>query len=618
MKRLTDCIFVVMIIFCSLAYANSGPLFKITQSGAATSVDIILCLNGKGPLSCQNYHASAHNLAISTTVNHHYPAAGIKILTPGYRPTGCTVYANGYCLFSANSQTATAIVLNANVPATYSIGGTISGLIGTVSIQNNGADTLDYSTDGNFTFATSLPAGESYDVTVSTQPLTQTCTVNNASGTIGNSNVTDVQVTCSTDSYTVGGMISGLSGSISLQNNGDILTQGSDGSFTFATSMAEGSDYNVTVLSKPANQVCTVNNGSGTIGNSNVVNVQVTCSTNSATVGGTISGLTDSVSLQINDNDTLIRSTNGSYAFATPVAQGASYNVTVLSDPATQTCEVSNGSGVMGATNVTNVDVTCINNTTTLSVDANGTIPVNGGPGSVTITNTGLLHPATNVSIVLPSGWGSAVTQDSSDCLFIAPGSSCTITLTATKPYIAQGNLQVVGDNIENSPTTALAFTVGGYLVWEVTSPTVVQVLDTSNLGAIQWGNSVSTFALSKTLGLNNTISINGTIGIGASAAVNCYNSTNGGSSPGTWYLPAICQMGGANQGAECSQGLANINNNLFRLGFGNLSGIYWSSTESRADLAWTQFYYSNTDYTQDEDPKNIPYNVRCVRSMSY
>jgi probable HAF family extracellular repeat protein len=81
-------------------------------------------------------------------------------------------------------------------PTTYSIGGTIAGLAGTVVLQNNGGDDLTLSTDSGFTFATRATNGSDYTVTVLTQPAGQTCHVSNGSGTTGNANVTSVRVGC--------------------------------------------------------------------------------------------------------------------------------------------------------------------------------------------------------------------------------------------------------------------------------------------------------------------------------------------------------------------------------------------------------------------------------------
>ncbi len=53
---------------------------------------------------------------------------------------------------------------------TYSVGGTVSGLSGTVVLQDNGSDNLTDSAIGGFTFATGLTAGSAYNVTVQDQP----------------------------------------------------------------------------------------------------------------------------------------------------------------------------------------------------------------------------------------------------------------------------------------------------------------------------------------------------------------------------------------------------------------------------------------------------------------
>ena len=51
--------------------------------------------------------------------------------------------------------------------------------------------------------------------------------------------------------------------------------------------------------------------------------------------------------------------TNTGFTFVTPVASGQAYNVTVLTQPAGQTCSVTNGSGTIGNAAVSNVEVTC-------------------------------------------------------------------------------------------------------------------------------------------------------------------------------------------------------------------------------------------------------------------
>jgi hypothetical protein len=78
----------------------------------------------------------------------------------------------------------------------------------------------------------------------------------------------------------------------------------------------------------------------------------------SGTVSGTVSGLAGTVVLRDNGTDSLAVSAAGPFSFATPLALGASYNVTVAVQPTGQTCTVANGSGVLTATPV-NVQVSC-------------------------------------------------------------------------------------------------------------------------------------------------------------------------------------------------------------------------------------------------------------------
>jgi hypothetical protein len=183
----------------------------------------------------------------------------------------------------------------------YTIGGSVSGLTGTVVLQDNGGNNLTLNTNGGFTFSAALASGGRYSVSVQTQPAQQTCVVSDGAGTLGSANVTNVGIECTTNVYTVGGSLSGLSGSgLVLQLNGasPLAVAASATSFTFTTSLSSGSNYTVTVKTQPSSppQSCSVSNAGGTVTGSNVSNVTVACTTNSYMVGGTVSGLTGRVS----------------------------------------------------------------------------------------------------------------------------------------------------------------------------------------------------------------------------------------------------------------------------------------------------------------------------------
>lgn len=171
--------------------------------------------------------------------------------------------------------------VSSSTSISYSVGGTVSGLDSgkNVVLQNNKGDDLTVSVNGSFSFATRLLSGGGYDVTVLTQPADQTCTVGNGTGAVFGADITDVTVSCTTATHTVGGTVSGLGSgkSVVLQNNGgDNLTVSADGGFTFATPVVSGAAYNVTVLTPPTQQSCTVTNASGAA-TSDISSVAVVC-----------------------------------------------------------------------------------------------------------------------------------------------------------------------------------------------------------------------------------------------------------------------------------------------------------------------------------------------------
>jgi hypothetical protein len=91
------------------------------------------------------------------------------------------------------------------------IGGSISGLGASGLVLANGADTVSPASGApTFALPTALSSGTAYDVTVSTQPAGETCSVTQGSGTVAASDITNVQVTCAPNRFSIGGSISGL------------------------------------------------------------------------------------------------------------------------------------------------------------------------------------------------------------------------------------------------------------------------------------------------------------------------------------------------------------------------------------------------------------------------
>ena len=161
--------------------------------------------------------------------------------------------------------------------------------------------------------------------------------------------------------YTVGGTVSGLTGSglVLQDNSGSNLPVSANGNFAFTTAISSGGTYNVSVLTQPSSptQTCAVTSGGGTVASSNVTNVLVTCTTNTYTIGGTITGLSGSLVLQDNGGNNLPVSANGGFIFTTAIASGGAYEVTVLTHPSMQSCMVTNNQGTVTSANIVGVQV---------------------------------------------------------------------------------------------------------------------------------------------------------------------------------------------------------------------------------------------------------------------
>ena len=360
-------------------------------------------------------------------------------------------------------------------PTTYTVGGSDSGLTGTgLVLQNNGGNSLSVSANGTFTFSNSVESGATYSVTVSTQPAEQSCTVTNGSGT-ATANVTSIQVACSNlppATYTIGGTVSGLIGTgLVLQDKGgNNLTVSANGTFTFSNSVSSGEAYDVTVLTQPTGQSCTVTNPSGTA-TANVTNVQVSCSTLPATtytIGGTVSGLTGAgLVLQDNGGNNLTVSANGPFTFSNSVAGGATYSVTVSTQPTGQRCAVTNGDGTASA-NVSTVQVTCTTTTVMISVN----------PSTITIGQSATLTwSSTNATSCTASGaWNGSEAASGSQSVTPTATGTQTYTLSCTGPGGSASNsasltVNAVGVTISVSQTTITAGQ-SATLTWSSTNAT--------------------------------------------------------------------------------------------------------------------------------------------------
>lgn len=492
-----------------------------TISGSVSGIE------GQG-LVIQNKQSD--NLSLSTDGNFSFSSGltdnsgyDVTVLTqPGSPNQQCEVTnATG----TVSSADVSDITINC-VTNTYTLGGTVTGLTSTGLVLLNNGEPLAVTTDGSFTFLTDAPDLSSYDVTVSTQPLSpeQTCRVTNGSGSLAGDHVTNVEITC-VDNYTIGGAVSGLTGAgLVLQIDGaNDLPVASDGVFTFNSTFGDLGSYTFSVSSHPAGQFCSVGNSSVSIVGSNVTNLSVTCE-NGFTIGGTVSGLLGfGLVLQNNLGDDLSVSADGSFTFPTVVANTGSYSVTVLTPPVSpsQTCNVVNASGVVASANVTDISITCETNSFTVGGTVTGLLD-----GSELVIENNL---AESLAITQNGSFSFSQVYLSSTPYYVY------LKASPLSPYLAcdfvNGSGWVTGTNITNIEISCYkpSFTLGGAVSGLMSPGLVLQ----NNLGdtATVDANGAFTFAGEYFEGDDFTISVQ-------SAPVNPAQSCDISKPQGTfvWY----------------------------------------------------------------------------------
>jgi hypothetical protein len=281
----------ILLVGCNLRKtAASSPTGSATGSGGGTTpttktiTGTVTGLTGTG-MVLENNGLDDLTIVANGSFTFKTAVTAAYAVTIKTQPTSPTQS----CTVAFGSGTATNNITNVqiNCGSGLTVGGSVSGLIGTgLVLQNNGTNNFQVTGTGNvlFTFSSPITVGATYAVTILTQPSTpaQVCTVVNGTGTV-NGNVTNVEVLCTQPGFTVGGSVVGLvegtGDTLELQNNsGDDLFVTGDTAFKFPTSVTNGGIYNVQTFLPPKSQTqpCTDFYYTG-IATSNVSSVIVDC-----------------------------------------------------------------------------------------------------------------------------------------------------------------------------------------------------------------------------------------------------------------------------------------------------------------------------------------------------
>ena len=339
------------------------------------------------------------------TFSNVYSSGSTYTVSVKTQPSGET------CTLSSNaSGTITSdITVTATCVPNYKISVAVTGLTGTLVVTDSKNSNLTFTKNTTETFGIAYASGSTYTVTVETQPTGQTCTLgSNSSGTI-TSNIT-VTATCVTNAtYTISVAVTGLTGTLVVQDNtGAALTFTSNNTQTFSNTYTSGATYSVTVQTQPAGQTCTLSsNASGTI-TSNIT-VTATCAATTYSLSVSVSGLSGTVVMQDDQGQTLTFTSNNTQTFSNTYANGATYTVSVTSQPTDQSCIPTYSTATINAN--TTIMATCATGATramgtvsdATSIACQGTLR-NGVCQQVTVSCPGLSDIYAYVKTNTPTG----------------------------------------------------------------------------------------------------------------------------------------------------------------------------------------------------------------------
>lgn len=176
--------------------------------------------------------------------------------------------------------------------------------------------------------------------------------------------------------FTIAGEVSGLKYTgLKLSTNGMTIpveppaaASATTVKFAFPNDIEYGEVYNVLITQQPLHQTCALDyTSTNTAGRLATINVNIACALNSASVTGSVKGLTGT-GLQLTNGSTsgvitvvpsTTAGTDPTFTFSS-IPYNQAFGITVLTQPTGQVCTVSaNGVGYMDDDGVQNVVVDC-------------------------------------------------------------------------------------------------------------------------------------------------------------------------------------------------------------------------------------------------------------------
>src|ERR1700678_4053576 len=158
-----------------------------TSAASGSSVALVVS-TGPATVSVPNVVGNTQAAATTAITGAGLIVGAVTKQSSGSVASGDVISENPGAATSVAKGSAVALVVSSG-PPTYTIGGTLIGLAPSATVQVlNGSDSAAISANGSFTLPTGVVSGGNYSITVP-PTSTQTCGVQNASGTIASANV---------------------------------------------------------------------------------------------------------------------------------------------------------------------------------------------------------------------------------------------------------------------------------------------------------------------------------------------------------------------------------------------------------------------------------------------
>jgi hypothetical protein len=620
------------------AFAGSGDLFVVTSNETeSNNISITLCLNinGKNPLSCQNYTTKPGTLNIRTTIqNKTYLYAGIKINTAGYVYSGAPSGSNGYSFIGqvSNTQAAT---------------GTVQPSSSTLATTNPSSVTVDSGQTATFSSTASggiTPYTYQWQVSINNG-----LNFSNISGATSSSYTTGILSTTE-NGYQYRMLVTDASSNTAISGAAILTVNGTLSATVSPTNLSVDQGQTATFTATP------------TGGTAPYSYQWYTCTTFTCASASIISS-----------------ATSNTYSPST-AATGTYYYQAIVSDATMATA----------TTNVATLTITSVPTTTlsispsTLALSVNcptaggscvySNAALTGNQRYITVQNTSATQTTpllTTTSAGLPTG--TLITADTCNGNTLAPLATCSITVTPNQVAssdctngsqatpgtitISTGSGSAVADiyvlsygciyqggfiySIDDDYTDyPEAGSIGGSIAAVYDSvPGQSGTFDVPNWGGpgIDVGSTTyDTSATGANNGDTNTTTITNVLGCTGSNATDiaaCVCSNLSVSAAGDlnctspsncyvdWYLPAICQLGQATcAGCACTSGSTNMTDQLYNTigaNFVTTNSYYWSSSENPNNTANYADYAVIADNNQSYAPKSLKIGIRCGRNLT-